>query len=227
MLPCHLILYSMDLDDIKYVIEQFPQGLFVKDDDGNLPLHLSCCSFYNNALDVENKASPVQVTTLLLELYDKYQHLNSINRTNSQDDEEEEPKITPIALEKNNKDQTTLHLAIYNKSGWEMLDTLLSQCPGSTEAASELSHYEEEIMNNALHLLLNPKYTDDACIVTLLKHVPILATIPNSHSILSIEIAYMNNLSNDIILAISLLDLLINLYQSYVKTLDCGYYGAL
>ena len=69
--------------------------------------------------------------------------------------------------------------------------------------------------------------TDDACIVILLKHVPILATIPNSHSILSIEIAYMNNLSNDIILAISLLDLLINLYQSYVKTLDCGYYGAL
>ena len=53
--------------------------------------------------------------------------------------------------------------------------------------------------------------TDDTCIVALLKHVLILATTLNSHSILSIKIACMNDLSNDIFLAISLLDLL-NLY---------------
>ena len=36
----------------------------------------------------------------------------------------------------------------------------------------------------------------------------------------------MNNLSNDITLAMSLLDLPIDLHQSYTKTLDCEYYGA-
>ena len=54
--------------------------------------------------------------------------------------------------------------------------------------------------------------TDDAYIIILLRYASILATISNSYGILPIKIACTSNLSNDIILAISLLDLLIDLY---------------
>merc|ERR1712151_1194412 len=71
-------------------------------------------------------------------------------------------------------------------------------------------------MNNVLHLLLNKYYKDDACVVTLLKYVPILATIPNCKGILPIEMACMNNLSNTIILALSLLDLPIDINNTHI-----------
>ena len=122
--------------------------------------------------------------------------------------------------------QKPLQLAIYSHAGWEVIETLVRH-------RSDIFSLDSE-NNTALHLLVSEQYKDPAAALKVLSQRPEAATVLNNKGMLPIEVSfhkiYCNNmedygsnvdfiqqiaclqmLPNEVILALALVDLPINL----------------
>jgi len=214
---------------VKAILEMFPAALVVADNDGNLPLHLAAtCLWGDVGMEV--------VSYLTGEAANQGNNLRlpSGTRTLNENDGEESvvTDITAIPNEtklqdrkgsssvlnlhdgpcilfaKNSSNLTPLMCAIKNKAGWQVIDALLN-CPGTEHIFLERDEHNQTILQLTIG---DEECCDPLSVVSILKAAPQLATIPSiEDGILPIEVACMRELPPEVIMAIVLVDLPIDL----------------
>jgi ankyrin repeat protein len=94
---------------------------------------------------------------------------------------------TNCLLVRNDLGHTPLLLAIYSRSGWEVIESLVCQDGESYGLDSE--------NNSALHLLVSEHYKDPSAALAVLRAIPEAASIRNDMGMLPIEVRVWNCLS--------------------------------
>lgn len=199
---------------IKTVLKFFPKAVAITDNDGNLPIHV--------AVDCLEGAIAMDVIYFLLDEADKQLQdpygARFYNKMKKEEMIGDEAKLdTPMAafdvdssivdedihcnMVRNDYGQSPLALAIESRKGWQIIEALVSG-PGGRQAAL----YQGPDQNTSLHLLVS-EFQDPAAALSVLKVVPEISTIRNSDGMLPIEVACMQLMPDEVILAIALSDL--------------------
>lgn len=241
MLPLHFAIasYADDFDDgvneerdenrrtesgplqvVKTVLDFFPRAISIADNDGNLPLHV--------AAECLNGGVGVDIIYLLMDeadrqLQDPYgaRFHNTVKLEDMVNDDivstvtmsTERESDTSNTIENeiscnailNNSNDTPLLTAIRAQKGWEMIEAIVTGTGGRTAALRQ-----DGDKNNALHLLVG-EYQDPAAALSILKVAPDAATARNANGVLPIEVACMQMMPEEVILAIACVDLPINI----------------
>eukprot|EP00536_Pseudo-nitzschia_multiseries_P004535 jgi/Psemu1/323516/estExt_fgenesh1_pg.C_750028 len=205
---------SRPLDALKTVLKLFPKAVAIADNDGNIPLHV--------ASECLQGGIGVDVIFLLLDegerqLQDPYgaRFRNKIKMEDFLDDDmsagtmstarDTDSSVQDTELRcnmvLNDFNETPLFTAIRSQRGWEMIEALVSG-PGGRKAALS----QDADKNNALHLLVG-EFQDATAAMSILKIVSETALQRNAAGILPIEIACMQLMPEEVILAIALVDL--------------------
>ncbi len=218
LLPLHLAVMSCALyptgeHAVDLILNLFPAGVVVKENDGNTPLHTAAGALRGDV--------GVSIITRLLQVHEDILTLNPTFLKDSMG----QPKIpqhfdeaTVVTLDdaddencylsmmKNKRGETPLIRAIKSRAGRQVVDVLLSADGGSLAALDENSSGA-----CALHLILRHEYYDAAVAISILKAAPSTAAIRDINRILPIQLACANSLQREIILAIAIIDLPIDL----------------
>ena len=240
MLPLHLAVLSCAYSSgaggssspsaiVRLVLDLFPGGIGVIDNEGNLPLHIAAANLSGDL--------GVDILFLLLDEAEKQapnlrlcRDPRSMTRSKPDDDVEEEEESeasdagadeeTPFCnLVKNKEGNTPLREAIETHAGWQIIEMLI-QGGGGEEAALEPDKYDSQ---NALHLLIRGEFADPASVLSLLKIMPRIATVPDGEGILPIEAACMTSMPRAVILALVLVDLPVDLDDKDAVTAREGF----
>eukprot|EP00571_Detonula_confervacea_P002606 CAMPEP_0172321962 /NCGR_PEP_ID=MMETSP1058-20130122/44726_1 /TAXON_ID=83371 /ORGANISM="Detonula confervacea, Strain CCMP 353" /LENGTH=1322 /DNA_ID=CAMNT_0013037589 /DNA_START=174 /DNA_END=4139 /DNA_ORIENTATION=+ len=227
LLPLHLAIMSCDLfptgnQSVELILAMFPGAVVVKDHDGNTPLHIAagtlrgdlgadiinqlvegCCTlmlvnkaFSNKNTSFARNSSPnVEAASIMMDTETPEYILPNDLRANPR-----------FYLLKNNKGETPLARAIVSLSGRQVVEALLNGIGGHI-AVLDTNHASQ----NALHLALDSNFHDAAVVLSILKSTPSTATIVDGKGMHPIQLACMNSLQHEIILAIAIIDLPINL----------------
>jgi ankyrin repeat protein len=210
------------LDIIKAVLNFFPKAVAITDNDGNLPIHI-CAEALEPPFGVD-------VAFLLLDEADR--QINDpygarfYNRVRVQEFDDDAAAAALRRFEKetdsmvnlddrvhcnvvrNEFGETPLLTAIRSGNGWEMIEAIAS-APGGSQAAIMV----DADKNNSLHHLVGPEFGDAAGALSVLKVAPEAASARNSDGMLPIEIACMRDMPHEVIFAIALVDLPIDIEQ--------------
>ncbi len=202
LLPLHLAVISCNdsltsattcsISTVELLIDMFPGAVSVKDHDGNLPLHTAAASSHG-----DHGARLVQ---LLQKAYHDWTMANA--RANN-----DNPLPLVGGMCKNNAGKTPLARAIQSGSGRDVVEALLYGEDGGKFAALE----KDMDSRNALHLALDRNFHDASVVWSILKASPSTATILDGDGMLPIQIACRNFLQHEVILAICIIDLPIDL----------------
>jgi ankyrin repeat protein len=206
--------YPSPLRVIKTVLKFFPKAVAIADNDGNLPIHV--------AVECLHGGIGIDVIYVILDeadrqLQDPY-GARFCNKMNLEDLVGDDMSAATMITEretnsalmdgdvhcnmvKNEFGETPLMLAVKARKGWEMIEALVGG-PGGRNAAL----FQDANRNNALHLLVS-EYQDPAAAMSILKIAPETATMRNSEGMLPIEAACMQLMPEEVILAIALVDL--------------------
>eukprot|EP00814_Leptocylindrus_danicus_P015920 CAMPEP_0116043830 /NCGR_PEP_ID=MMETSP0321-20121206/26644_1 /TAXON_ID=163516 /ORGANISM="Leptocylindrus danicus var. danicus, Strain B650" /LENGTH=645 /DNA_ID=CAMNT_0003524823 /DNA_START=138 /DNA_END=2072 /DNA_ORIENTATION=+ len=204
LLPLHFAVVSGALDIVERLLLAFPAGTAVMDNDGNLPLHF--------ASSLEGPLGRAMIDLLLNEdedvLVDNIKRMNlsshnanSVGANNVSGSPGSECFI-PSGLVKNADQNTPLMVAIQALSGWEVIEALLDGRGGE----SAVVEYDDT-GNNPLHHVVCGNCADPAACLSLLKRVPRSVALPNKDGIMPIELACMEMMPREVILALVLVDL--------------------
>jgi len=212
LLPLHLAILSCALfptgnQSVELILTLFPGAVWVKDNDGNTPVHIAAGTLRgdvgadvidqlvkgchalmlrNRALFEEQEASIMTVPTGILP-----------------GDLQGDPIFY---MAKNNKGETPLTRAIKSLAGRQVVEALLITSGGKLAALDTNSASQ-----NALHLALDTKFHDAAVVLSILKSSPSTATFVDGKGMLPIQLACLNSSQYEIILAIAIIDLPIDL----------------
>ncbi|VEU36051.1 unnamed protein product [Pseudo-nitzschia multistriata] len=210
--------HSQPLSVLKTLLKLFPKAVAIADNDGNLPLHV--------ASECLEGGIGVDVIFLLMDeaerqLQDPYgaRFRNKVKIEDLMDDDMSARTMStardtdvsamdsemPCTVVLNNFNETPLLVAIRSHKGWEMIEALVSG-PGGRKAAL----CQDTDKNNALHLLVG-EFQDATAAMSILKVVPESALQRNAAGILPIEIACMQLMPEEVVLAIALVDLPVNI----------------
>eukprot|EP00957_Ditylum_brightwellii_P185984 14159510-Ditylum_brightwellii.AAC.1 len=96
-------------------------------------------------------------------------------------------------------------IAIKAFASWQVIEALASGISGKDSALEMVDNC------NALHHLVGKKYADPPSVLSLLKVVPGIASIYDGEGVLPIQTACMNCLPCEVILALALVDLPVDL----------------
>lgn len=202
---------------VEMVLRFFPKAVAIADNDGNLPLHVAAeCLSGEVGVDViyvlmdeaerqlqDPFGARFHHKVKLEDIVNEDMSIVSMSTDREGDSSIFENDCSSFIL--NNFNETPLLSAIRAHKGWEMVEAVLSG-PGGRRAAL----YLDAEKNNALHLLVG-EFQDPAAAMSILKVAPEAATIRNTEGILPIEVACMNMMPDEVILAIAFVDLPINI----------------
>ena len=220
LLPLHLAvmscaLYATGVHAVDLILNLFPTGIVVKDCDGNTPLHTAAGALRGHV--------GVSIISRLLQVHEDILTRNPSFLKEAMG----EPKIpkhfdevTVVTLEdagddssngflpmvKNKRGETPLVRAIKSKAGRQVIDVLLAADGGSLATLDE-----NAVGATALHLILRNEFYDAGTAISILKAAPSAAAIRDVKRTLPIQLACSNVLQREIILAIAIVDLPIDL----------------
>ncbi|KAL3761435.1 hypothetical protein ACHAWU_007394 [Discostella pseudostelligera] len=199
LLPLHLAVISYQdllattttctISSVEFLLELFPGAVGVKDNDGNLPLHTAASALRG--------VDGARVVNLLLKAYHNWS-MATVRVNNN--------PPPAVGMCKNNAGETPLTRAIQSLAGKDMIEALLQGDGGRLAALDKDS--ESRI---ALHLALDRNFHDASVVLSILKASPSTATIVDGDGMLPIQLACRNSLQHEVILAISIIDLPIDL----------------
>jgi len=220
LLPLHLAVLSGVPSAVREVASLFPGATAVQDNEGNLPLHLTLFLHGDSVIQIIRLLllfdTPVRIQRNVMKSFSHETDFAFIDESDF--DFPTTPKYMETGLVHNNEGCTPLVMAVRSMLGWEVVEALLKGS-GGNKAALECSSISGE---NALHLAAMGDFADPSVVLTLLKFVPIAATIPNGDGILPIELVCMQRMPKEVILAVVLTDLPFDL-QEEKPTLRDGY----
>jgi len=219
-LPLHLAILACANEMVKSplplvsnIISCFSSGLTITDNDGNLPLHLAVAYVPGDL--------GARLLHLLLDEIEKHrstlrfpqtaQTLKSSDEALSDaysifDDDEKSVDEPSILSVKNALGWNPITTALNMAAGFEVLDALLSH-----PDAESLVHERDENGRSLLHLSMAVENCEPSSIISIVKSFPELITFADENGALPIEIACMRDLPSEVIVAIALLDLPIDL----------------
>lgn len=223
LLPLHLAILSVSNSKVKNplvgiteVLHVFPLALTVADNNGNLPIHhaVSHLSGEVGAQIVHTLIEEAESRKLSLRFGTQKNGINHIDMndvihedTSSLVNYENDSHKNSMLSVKNDIGMNPLVTAICRGAGWEILDELLSH-EGIEETVLDL----DEDGKTVLQLAMNRDVCDGPSIVSILRAAPSLVNIRDEKSgALPIETACLNGLQHEVITAIVLLDLPIDL----------------
>ena len=204
---------------VKTILGFFPGGVAVTDNDGNLPIHCAASALHGEV--------GVDIIYMLLDEADKQVENNGLlfrctDVKTMETDDDTMTIVTDItgtptesstvddsaycSLVRNNAGHTALMEAIRARSGWEIIEAIACG-PGGRKAAL----VPDANNCNALHLLVSGEFADPAAILSILKIAPHAAAVHNNDGMLPIEIACRQMMPEEVILALVLVDLPIDL----------------
>jgi hypothetical protein len=204
---------------VKSVLKFFPKAVAIGDNYGNLPLHIAVeCLEGERATDIiyflldeadrqfqdpfgARFRNKVKIEDILSEGMSSMSPTSDFDADESTMDADE----THCNMVRNEYGESPLLLAISSRKGWQIIEALVSG-PGGRQAAL----YQGTGKNNALHALVG-KFQDPAAALSVLKNVPETSTLQNSEGMLPIEVACMQLMPEEVILAIALSDLHIDI----------------
>jgi len=209
---------SQPLGVIKTVLKLFPKAVAIADNDGNLPLHVAAECLYGE--------TGVDVVYLLMDEANRQLHdpsgVRFRNKIKLEEVVEENMSNVTMSTERdtdssvldtemhcsmvlNDYNETPLLAATRSRKGWQMIEAILTG-PGGRNAALN----QDSDKNNALHLLVG-EFQDATAAMSVLKIAPESAVYRNSQGILPIEMACIQLMPEEVILAIALVDLPIDI----------------
>lgn len=204
---------------VKTILRFFPGGIAVTDNDGNLPIHCAASALHGEV--------GVDIIYMLLDEADRQVENNGLlfrcaDVKTMETDDDTITIVTDITgtptesstvddsaycnLVRNNAGHTALIEAIRARSGWEIIEAIACG-PGGKKAAL----VPDANNDNALHLLVSGEFADPAAILSILKIAPHAAAVQNNDGMLPIEIACRQMMPEEVILALVLVDLPIDL----------------
>jgi ankyrin repeat protein len=221
LLPLHLAvmscaLYASGEHAVDLILNLFPFGLIVKDNDGNTPIHTAAGSLRGDI--------GVSVISRLFEVHDEIltrnpaflkkslcqpkipKHFDEASMVTLEMEADDVSTDCFLSMMKNDRGDTPLIRAIKSKAGRKMVDTLLGAAGGSLAALDGNSSFP-----SALHLVLQNEFYDAAVAISILKSAPSAAAIRDFNRYLPIQLACINSLHREVILAIAIIDLPIDL----------------
>lgn len=239
MLPLHLAILSCALfptgdHAVELILALFPGGVSVKDSDGNTPLHIAAGTLKGDV--------GVDIIYQLTEVCNELSRANPAHLKDSISGHTKKPKqrsddasiITSttepysdvddslpgsvVCVVKNNNGETPLARAITSRSGWQVAEALLNINGGHLAVLEKNSTSQ-----NALHLVLEREFNDAAIVLALLKSVPLTASIADGSGTTPIQLACMNSLQREVILALAIIDLPIDLGAKEEAIVRNGY----
>lgn len=216
-------MYNVVDDFITVILDLFPGGLAITDNDGNLPIHLAVCHLTGFI--------GAKVVKLLLnkakELGDELRFPSGVHQLHFTDDNYSDIDVeignqeTSVLLSRNSMNWTPLMAAVKNNAGWQVLDALLN-----SDDIEKIILDTDESGNNVLQLTLEEECYDPPSTLSLLKFFPNLVRITSIDGALPIETACIRDLQQEVIMAIALLDLPIDLdstdNQNVMNRKGCG-----
>jgi hypothetical protein len=218
--PLHLIILAVasvnfmensavPADFIRIMLNHFPGAVAVANNEGNLPIHLAVGSLHGDI--------GVDVVYLLLDEAQKqvdaglcFAHKHTAGELDdSSDDSRQSANLgvmddlhSSCHLVLNGVNATPLMTAIRARAGWKIIEALVCDPGGSSSVC-----YKDHERNNALHLLVSESFMDPASVMTVVKVAPEAALFWNDDGMRPIELACMNLLPSEVILALVLVDL--------------------
>lgn len=244
LLPLHLAvmscaLFSAGEEAVRLILDMFPGSVYVRDNDGNTPLHIvagtlrgdigvdiiyqltsACIEVARNSpivlkenfanakkpKDLDDDASALTSTT---ELTTDFSHRGDV------------PPSSCFCTTKNSKGETPLTRAIKSSAGWQVIEALLN-----VDTANAAALDKNSAGQNTLHLALDSRFCDAAVVLSILKSAPSSVSVPDGSGNLPIQLASKNSLQNEIILAIAIIDLPIDLGIKDEAIMRSGYGGS-
>ena len=235
MLPLHLAIQACSAplvngdgnliygsDFVNSILKLFPRAIAVSDNEGNLPIHMAGTSLQGDL--------GVDVIFMLLDEADKQANsdvgfrFSDLPKAKSVDDDSvsisTEVTATPTDssnaehdlmncnLVRNAMGQTPLTAAIRAYAGWEVIEALAGG-PGGQKAALT----PDVNRCNALHLLVSEEFGDPVAALSILNIAPRSASSRNTDGMLPIEIASMQMMPREVVMALALVDLPIDLKE--------------
>lgn len=209
---------------IKEVLQYFPEALAVADNDGNLPIHTAVGCLQAHDL------GQVVVLLLLDEArkqvqrglrFSQTQHANQVDESSvpseisSTLDDIEAEHCTMVL---NGRNEMPLITAIRARAGRKIIEALIND-PGGSSAVT----WQDLEGNNSLHLLVSEEFRDLASVMTVVKVSPEAACARNHDGMLPIEIACINMLPSEVILALVLVDLPFEIHDAHRPTVRKGF----
>ncbi|KAL7470976.1 hypothetical protein ACHAXS_011265 [Conticribra weissflogii] len=241
LLPLHLsvmscALFSAGEEAVRLILEMFPESVYVKDNDGNTPLHIvagtlrgdigveiiyqltsACIEVARNSPIVlkENFGNAKKPKVL----DDDASALTSTTElTTDFSNRGDVPPSSCFCTTKNSKGETPLTRAIKSSAGWQVIEALLN-----VDTANSAALDKNSASQNALHLALDSTFCDAAVILSILKSAPSSASVADGCGNLPIQLASKNSLQNEILLAIAIIDLPIDLGTKEEAIMRSGY----
>ena len=217
------------LETVKTVLRLFPKAVAITDNDGNLPIHI-CAEALEPPFGVD-------VAFLLLDEADRQVSdpygARFYNRVKVEEFDEtgaaamrlfERETDSMVNMDdrvhctvvRNEFGETPLLTAIRSGNSWEMIEAIVC-APGGDKAALMV----DADKNTALHHLVGPEFGNAAGAMSVLKIAPEAASMRNSDGMLAVEIACMQGMPHEVIFALVLVDLPIEIDQKVdVKVRD-------
>ena len=236
MLPLHLAIQACSAPlingegDLIYgsafvssVLNLFSRAILVSDNEGNLPIHVVATSLQGDL--------GVDVIYMLVDEANKQSgsgtsiRFNELNKVKTFDDDAgsviTDATATPTDSSNMEKDtmhcnlirnemgQTPLITAICSLAGWEVIEAL-ARGPGGSQAVL----LPDQNACNSLHLLVGDDFGDPIAALSILRIAPQAASVRNDEGILPIEIASMQMMPREVVMALALVDLPIDLAEN-------------
>ena len=244
-LPLHLAIMSCALfptgeQAVNLILALFHGGVCVKDDDGNTPLHTVARSLKGD-VGVEviyqlltvctklAKHNPIHVKDSIGGNVKKPKHFDDTATiittttepfTDASELEESFPSSL-FCLAKDNNGDTPLAVAIKYSAGWQVIEALLNTNGGHLAVFKK-----NNASQTALHLSLEIDFIDASVVLAILKAAPSAAPMTDGSGILPIQLACTNCLQREIILAIAIIDLPIDLGSRQEAIMRNGFGGS-
>ncbi|KAL7459767.1 hypothetical protein ACHAWC_011713 [Mediolabrus comicus] len=220
LLPLHLAvmscaLYSTGEYAVDLLLNLFPVAVVIKDNDGNTPLHTAAGAL-RGGIGFNIISRLLRVHEDILSRNPHFfksmsqpkipKHFDDASVVTLETEADDTSTDCFISMMKNNSGETPLIRAIKSKAGRQVVEALLGAAGGSLAALDGNSSYA-----TALHLILRDEFYDPAVALSILKSAPSTAAIRDTRQQLPIELACSNSLQREIILAIAIIDLPIDL----------------
>jgi hypothetical protein len=213
-------------------LDLFPSGLAVADNNDNLALHLA-----TEYLTEDVGAEIIYILVGEAERQGQNLKLSSGMRKLKEIEDDNQSiiagsTIIDVSLDledghsilyvENGQGRTALMNAIKNRAGWQVVDALLS-----CEGIQNIIFDKDENGKNILHLAIEEECYDPAVVLSILKAEPECVKLPNEEGILPIEVACMGGAQTEVIMAIALIDLPIDLDKNADENnVRAGYGGS-
>jgi ankyrin repeat protein len=223
LLPLHLAILSCSNPSLKNplaavteILKIFPLALVVSDNNGNLPIHMAAAHLRSEI--------GAQVVHILLDEAEKQGRSLRISSGRTFTNDFDMNDLTPIEEDFNSPEVSMLSVknglgwnplvtAIHRGASWQVLDAFLSR-DGIENIISERDNSGKTI----LQLTISKEDCDGPSVVSILRAAPNLVMVRDEKTgALPIEIACLNGLQSEVITAIVLLDLPIDLDGEGIK----------